>query len=86
MLRGPCSSASSPVIAWRSGPNSAHWIILQQGISLAGMIVAADPGDRSHELEHILSRVHLAACSISTPTVARTWRPSLTSSAHGYLP
>ena len=37
-------------------PNSAHWIILQQGISLAGMIlVAANPAYRSRELEHILS-------------------------------
>ncbi|HEY2042193.1 MAG TPA: AMP-binding protein [Jatrophihabitans sp.] len=38
-------------------PNSADWIILQQGISLAGMImVAANPAYRSRELAHILSQ------------------------------
>lgn len=36
-------------------PNSADWIILQQGISLAGMIlVAANPAYRVRELEYVL--------------------------------
>ncbi|HVW43408.1 MAG TPA: AMP-binding protein [Amycolatopsis sp.] len=36
-------------------PNSADWIILQQGISLAGMImVAANPAYRARELEYVL--------------------------------
>jgi acyl-CoA synthetase (AMP-forming)/AMP-acid ligase II len=36
-------------------PNSADWIILQQGISLAGMImVAANPAYRARELSHVL--------------------------------
>jgi fatty-acyl-CoA synthase len=38
-------------------PNSAEWIILQQGISLAGMVmVAANPAYRSRELSFILSQ------------------------------
>jgi fatty-acyl-CoA synthase len=38
-------------------PNSADWIILQQGISLAGMImVAANPAYRSRELSYVLSQ------------------------------
>jgi len=36
-------------------PNSADWIILQHGISLAGMImVAANPAYRARELEYVL--------------------------------
>ena len=38
-------------------PNSADWIVLQQGISLAGMImVAANPAYRARELEYVLSQ------------------------------
>jgi fatty-acyl-CoA synthase len=36
-------------------PNSAEWIILQQGIALAGMVlVALNPGYRARELEFVL--------------------------------
>jgi len=38
-------------------PNSADWIVLQQGISLAGMVmVAANPAYRSRELEYVLKQ------------------------------
>ncbi len=38
-------------------PNSANWIILQQGISLAGMIlVAVNPAYRARELEYVLEQ------------------------------
>jgi fatty-acyl-CoA synthase len=36
-------------------PNSAEWVILQQGIAMAGMIVVAiNPAYRAHELEYVL--------------------------------
>jgi fatty-acyl-CoA synthase len=36
-------------------PNSAEWIILQQGVALAGMVlVALNPGYRARELEFVL--------------------------------
>lgn len=38
-------------------PNSADWIIFQQAIAMAGMIVvAANPAYRSHELEYVLKQ------------------------------
>lgn len=46
-------SPGDRVAIW--APNSADWIILQQGISLAGMImVASNPAYRSRELEYVL--------------------------------
>ncbi|MDH6679165.1 fatty-acyl-CoA synthase [Rhodococcus sp. LBL1] len=36
-------------------PNSADWVVLQQGISMAGMVlVGINPAYRAHELEYIL--------------------------------
>ncbi|KXX55391.1 AMP-binding protein [Rhodococcus sp. LB1] len=36
-------------------PNSAEWVILQQAIAMAGMVVvAANPAYRAHELEYML--------------------------------
>jgi fatty-acyl-CoA synthase len=36
-------------------PNSADWVVLQQGIAMAGMLVVAiNPAYRSHELEYVL--------------------------------
>ncbi|MFC9762145.1 AMP-binding protein [Rhodococcus jostii] len=36
-------------------PNSAEWVILQQAVAMAGMVVvAANPAYRAHELEYIL--------------------------------
>lgn len=38
-------------------PNSARWVILQQAIAMAGMIVvAANPAYRAHELEYVLNQ------------------------------
>jgi fatty-acyl-CoA synthase len=38
-------------------PNSAEWVILQQAIAMAGMIVVAiNPAYRAHELEYVLSQ------------------------------
>jgi fatty-acyl-CoA synthase len=38
-------------------PNSADWVVLQQGISLAGMVmVAVNPAFRAQELEHVLAQ------------------------------
>ncbi|MBQ0923491.1 AMP-binding protein [Saccharopolyspora endophytica] len=46
-------SPGDRVAIW--APNSADWIILQQGISLAGMImVASNPAYRARELEYVL--------------------------------
>ena len=43
-------------------PNSAHWIILQQGISMAGMVlVALNPAYRSREVEFVLKQSGAAA-------------------------
>ncbi|WP_406693123.1 AMP-binding protein [Saccharopolyspora sp. ID03-671] len=46
-------SPGDRVAIW--APNSADWIVLQQGISLAGMImVASNPAYRARELEYVL--------------------------------
>jgi fatty-acyl-CoA synthase len=38
-------------------PNSAEWIVLQQGISLAGMVlVALNPAYRSREMQYVLNQ------------------------------
>lgn len=38
-------------------PNSADWVILQQGIAMAGMIVVAlNPAYRSHEVEYVMKQ------------------------------
>src|ERR1700712_2534663 len=38
-------------------PNSADWVVLQQGIALAGMVmVAINPAYRAHELQYVLSQ------------------------------
>ncbi|AMM21865.1 AMP-dependent synthetase [Frondihabitans sp. PAMC 28766] len=38
-------------------PNSAEWVILQQAIAMAGMIVVAiNPAYRAHELEYVLTQ------------------------------
>ncbi|MFC8178751.1 AMP-binding protein [Rhodococcus sp. NPDC057297] len=38
-------------------PNSAEWVILQQAVAMAGMIVvAANPAYRAHELEYVLKQ------------------------------
>src|SRR5260370_39244923 len=43
-------------------PNSANWVILQQAISLAGMVlVPANPAYRARELEYILRQSGAAA-------------------------
>lgn len=43
-------------------PNSAEWVILQQAIAMAGMIVvAANPAYRSSELEYMLRQSHAKA-------------------------
>ena len=51
-------------------PNSAEWVILQQGISLAGMVlVALNPAYRTREMQFVLAR----ARSAPTPTGADSW-------------
>lgn len=46
-------SPGDRVAIW--APNSADWIVLQQGISMAGMVmVAANPAYRARELEYVL--------------------------------
>jgi fatty-acyl-CoA synthase len=38
-------------------PNAADWVVLQQGIAMAGMVmVAINPAYRSHELQYVLSQ------------------------------
>ncbi len=38
-------------------PNSADWVILQQGIAMAGMIVVAlNPAYRGHEVEYVMAQ------------------------------
>ena len=38
-------------------PNSAGWVVLQQAIAMAGMVVvAANPAYRAHELEYVLKQ------------------------------
>lgn len=38
-------------------PNAAEWIVLQQGIAMAGMIlVAINPAYRAHELQYVLAQ------------------------------
>jgi fatty-acyl-CoA synthase len=38
-------------------PNSADWVVLQQGIALAGMVmVAINPAYRAHELQYVLAQ------------------------------
>ncbi|MDQ1660418.1 MAG: fatty-acyl-CoA synthase [Blastococcus sp.] len=38
-------------------PNAADWVVLQQGIAMAGMImVAINPAYRSHELQYVLAQ------------------------------
>ncbi len=38
-------------------PNSADWVILQQGIAMAGMIVVAlNPAYRAHEVEYVMAQ------------------------------
>jgi fatty-acyl-CoA synthase len=38
-------------------PNSAEWVILQQAIAMAGMVVVAiNPAYRAHELEYVLAQ------------------------------
>jgi fatty-acyl-CoA synthase len=38
-------------------PNAAEWVVLQQGIAMAGMIlVAINPAYRSHELQYVLAQ------------------------------
>jgi len=38
-------------------PNAAEWIVLQQGIAMAGMVlVAINPAYRSHELQYVLAQ------------------------------
>ncbi|MFJ8812922.1 AMP-binding protein [Amycolatopsis thermoflava] len=49
-------------------PNSADWVILQQAISLAGMVlVAANPAYRARELEYVL-RQSGAVCLVHADT------------------
>lgn len=48
-------SPGERVAIW--APNSADWIVLQQGISLAGLIIVAlNPAYRSRELEYVLNQ------------------------------
>jgi fatty-acyl-CoA synthase len=43
-------------------PNSAEWVILQQAIAMAGMIVVAiNPAYRAHELEYVLRQSEAVA-------------------------
>jgi fatty-acyl-CoA synthase len=38
-------------------PNSAEWVVLQQGIAMAGMVmVAINPAYRAHELQYVLAQ------------------------------
>ncbi|MGK5114641.1 AMP-binding protein [Geodermatophilus sp. CPCC 205506] len=38
-------------------PNAAEWVVLQQGIAMAGMVlVAINPAYRSHELQYVLAQ------------------------------
>jgi fatty-acyl-CoA synthase len=38
-------------------PNSAEWVVLQQGIAVAGMVmVAINPAYRAHELQYVLAQ------------------------------
>ncbi len=38
-------------------PNAADWVVLQQGIAMAGMVmVAINPAYRAHELQYVLSQ------------------------------
>jgi fatty-acyl-CoA synthase len=38
-------------------PNSADWVVLQQGIAMAGMVmVAINPAYRAHELQYVLAQ------------------------------
>ena len=55
-LRGRCWRRSPRVTGSLSGRlTGADWIVLQQGISLAGMIlVAVNPAYRARELEYVL--------------------------------
>ena len=62
-------------------PNSAEWVILQQGISLAGMVlVALNPAYRTREMQFVLSQSGAAGISVPTPSGASTYwawpRPS----------
>jgi fatty-acyl-CoA synthase len=46
-------SPGDRIAVW--APNSADWVILQQSIAMAGMvIVAANPAYKAHELEYVL--------------------------------
>lgn len=48
-------SPGNRIAIW--APNSAHWIILQQGVSLAGMVlVALNPAYRARETEFVLKQ------------------------------
>ncbi|WP_213575923.1 AMP-binding protein [Rhodococcus sp. USK13] len=43
-------------------PNSADWVILQQAVAMAGMVVvAANPAYRAHELEYVLKQAGAVA-------------------------
>lgn len=62
MLRDTERAARALLARFRPGdriaiwvPNMAEWVILQQAIAMAGMIVvAANPAYRAHELEYVL--------------------------------